>query len=103
MKQKILLVEDDPSVVRITSYALEQAGYQVLISTDGLEGLGKAQTEDVDLIILDIMLPGLDGFELCGSLRGDSRTADVPVLMVTAKAQPADRDIGLEMGANAYI
>ncbi len=103
MKKKLLLVEDDPSAVRITTYALEQAGYEVLAALNGQEALRKAQGEKPDLIILDVMLPGVDGFQVCRHLRADPQTAQIPILMLSAKAQQADVDTGLKVGADDYL
>lgn len=103
MARKILIVEDDVSTSRFLSYTMEHEGYQVLTALDGLEGLKKALTENPDLVVLDIMLPGLDGFELCHRLRAYSPTADIPVLMLSAKTQDADKSAAFKMGANFYM
>lgn len=103
MNEKILVIEDDPIALRFARYTLSQAGYQVITAPNGLEGLRKAQTENPDLIILDVMLPGMDGFEICHRLRAEPGTARIPVLMLTAKAQDADRQTGLKVGANDYL
>ena len=103
MGKRILVIEDDPSSARLVGYALEREGYQVEIAVNGVEGLRKAQEEDPDLVILDVMLPGLDGFELCHRLRAEPRTDHVPILMLSAKAQEIDRSTGLRAGANEYL
>ena len=103
MNKKILVIEDDPGALRLIEYALEQEGYQVIAASDGLEGLKKAQDEYPDLIILDIMLPGLDGYEVCYQLRQKLETALVPILMLSAKARQEDKDIGLKVGADDYL
>ena len=103
MKKRILLVEDDPSAIRLVSYTLEQEGYEVLTASNGLEGLKKAQEEKPDLLVLDVMLPGLDGFEVCRRLRADGETALLPVLMLSAKAQEIDKTTGMKMGADDYL
>ncbi len=103
MPAKILIIEDDPSALRFAQYALEQEGYQVLTAANGLEGLRKAQEEEPDLIILDIMLPGMDGFQLCRRLRAAEATAKLPILMLSAKARESDRDTGLKLGAHEYL
>lgn len=103
MKNRILLVEDDPGAIRLVRYILEQEGYEVLTAPNGVEGLRKAREEDPDLLILDVMLPGLDGFELCRRLRADAQTAGLPVLMLSAKTQEIDETTGLKMGADAYL
>lgn len=103
MKKRVLLIEDDPSSVRLVSYTLEQEGYEVLTATNGLEGLKKVREEAPDLLVLDVMLPGLDGFEVCRRLRADEQTAGLPVLMLSAKAQEIDKTTGLKMGADDYL
>ena len=103
MAKKILLIEDDPSAARLVGYALEREGYQVVLAPNGVEGLRKAQEEDPDLLILDVMLPGLDGFEVCHRLRAEARTAHLPILMLSAKAQEVDKDTGIKLGADQYL
>jgi DNA-binding response OmpR family regulator len=103
MKKRILLVEDDPSAIRLVSFTLEQEGYEVLTASNGLEGLRKAREEKPDLLVLDVMLPGLDGFEVCQRLRADAETASLPVLMLSAKAQEIDRTTGMKVGADDYL
>jgi DNA-binding response OmpR family regulator len=103
MAQRILVIEDYQSTVRFLTYTLEQEGFQTSVARNGIEGLRKAQEEKPDLIILDVMLPGLDGFELCRRLRADAETAKLPVLMLSAKAQEIDKATGLKMGADMYM
>jgi len=103
MNKKILVVEDDPSALRLIQYTLQYEGYEVLTATNGLAGLKKAQNEEPDLVILDVMLPGMDGFEICHRLRGEPQTADLPILMLSAKAQEADKITGLKVGADDYV
>ena len=103
MNKKILVIEDDPSTLRLIKYTLQQEGYQVLSAPNGLEGLRKARSEQPDLIILDVMLPGVDGFEICHRLRAEPQTAELPILMVSGKAREIDKATGLKMGANDYI
>jgi len=103
MNKKILVIEDDPGSLRLTAYTLQHEGYQVLTATNGLAGFRKAQSEAPDLIILDVMLPGIDGFEICHRLRAEPQTAQLPILMLSAKAQEIDKGIGLNVGANDYI
>lgn len=103
MNKRILVIEDDVNALRLLEYTLEQGGYQVLTATDGLEGLKKAQDEHPDLIILDIMLPGLDGYEICHRLRQKPENVTLPILMLSAKARQDDRNIGLRMGADDYL
>ena len=103
MNKKILVVEDDPSAARLVGYALEQEGYRVITASDGLEGLTKAQNEHPDLIVLDVMLPGLDGYDICQQLRQKPETAELPILMLSAKARQEDKDTGFKIGANDYL
>ena len=103
MSKTILVIEDDPIALRFARYTLLQEGYEVITAPNGLEGLRKAQTEAPDLIILDIMLPGIDGFEICHRLRAEPQTARTPILMLTSKAQESDRQTGLQAGADDYL
>lgn len=103
MAAKILIIEDKLSALRFAQHALEQKGYEVVTACNGLEGLRKAQEEDIALLILDIMLPGIDGFELCHRLRSTASKAKLPVLMLTAKPLASDRDTGFKVGANEYL
>jgi len=82
---------------------LGKEGYDVLTALNGLAGLRKAKEENPDLLILDVMLPGIDGFEVCHRLRAESQTAQLPILMLSAKGQEADRSTGFEVGANEYL
>jgi DNA-binding response OmpR family regulator len=103
MAKKILIIEDDPTALRLTEYTLAQHGYQVLTTCNGLEGIITAQKELPDLVVLDIMLPGIDGFEVCRRLRAGAQTAPVPILIISGKAQEEDMVIGLKAGANDYL
>lgn len=103
MASKILIVEDDPGARRLVGYTLEHEGYQVITASNGMEGLKKARDEKPDLIVLDVMLPGLDGFEVCHRLRADPQTAIIPVLMLSAKAQETDISTGRKVGADDYL
>jgi len=100
MSARILIVDDEPPIVDVLTYNLEQANYQVLIARDGEEALALAQREQPDLIILDLMLPLLDGLEVCRALR---REGDVPIIMLTARDAEVDRVVGLELGADDYV
>ena len=84
-------------------YSLRHEGYDVIQSSNGLEGIRKAHNEGPDLIILDVMLPGMDGFEICHRLRAEPDTAKLPILMFSAKAQEIDKDTGLKVGADDYL
>jgi DNA-binding response OmpR family regulator len=99
--RKILLVEDDRDISHLVKLHLEDEGYSVDIAADGSEGLAKAQEQAFDLVVLDLMLPGVDGLEICRRLRGE--TDYVPILMLTAKASEIDRIVGLELGADDYL
>jgi two-component system, OmpR family, alkaline phosphatase synthesis response regulator PhoP len=101
MSSRILLVEDEPGLVLTLSDLLVSEGYEVESATDGPAGLAKATAEPFDLIILDVMLPGKNGFEVCRELRQQGR--DVGVLMLTAKTQLVDRVVGLKLGADDYL
>lgn len=102
-KPKILVVDDEPSVVKMVGKRLELEGFQVLIAMDGHEALTKAQTEHPDLIILDLMLPKCNGYEVCTTLKQDARTQHIPILVLTAKNQPQDEALGMACGADAYV
>ena len=103
MEKKILVIEDDPATSRLVDYSLRHEGYQVITSSNGLDGIRKAHSESPDLVILDVMLPGMDGFEICHRLRGEADTAKLPILMFSAKAQEIDRDTGIKVGADDYL
>lgn len=101
--QKILIVEDEPDIRKLVQYNLTQERFSVLEAEDGEQALKLLQREMPSLVILDLMLPGLSGMELCKLLRQRSETAKLPILMLTAKAGEADRIVGLEMGADDYL
>ena len=103
MAKKILVTDDDPGSLRLMAYALQHEGYEVVTATNGRDGLKKAFKEKPDLVILDVMLPGIDGFEVCHRLRAEPETARLPVLMLSAKVQETDRATGLRVGANDYL
>ncbi len=98
--QTVLIVEDEENILEAVRYNLEHEGYRVLAAQDGEEGLTLTRQDSPDLVLLDIMLPQLDGFELCRILR---RESDVPILMLTAKGEEIDRVVGLELGADDYV
>lgn len=101
MKNKILVVDDEQSIVTLLQYNLEQAGYEVITAMDGEEGIQKAETQSPDFIVLDLMLPKLDGMEVCKQLR--QKSIMTPILMLTAKDDQLDKIIGLELGADDYM
>ena len=103
MAKKILIIEDDPAISRLVDYSLRHEGYEVITATNGLEGIRKAHNEAPDLIILDVMLPGMDGFEICHRLRSEPDTAQLLILMFSAKAQEIDKNTGLKVGADDYL
>ena len=103
MAKKILVIEDDPAISRLVDYSLRHQGFEVIAATNGLEGIRKAHKEAPDLIILDVMLPGMDGFEICHKLRSEEDTAQLPILMFSAKAQEIDKNTGLKVGADDYL
>ena len=100
MPAKILIVDDEPPIVDMLSYNLRRANYQVVTATDGKQAVSRARQEQPDLIILDLMLPHLDGLEVCRILR---REQDVPIIMLTARDAEIDRVVGLELGADDYV
>jgi DNA-binding response OmpR family regulator len=101
--RKILVVDDEAVLVETIAYNLEQAGYQVTTAADGASALEAAHRETPDLIILDIMLPEMDGLEVCRQLRRESNTATTPIMMLTAKGDEIDKVVGLEVGADDYV
>lgn len=103
MARKILVVDDEAVLVETIAYNLEQAGYRVVTAADGRSALDAARSEMPDLIILDIMLPGMDGLEVCRQLRRERSTATTPIVMLTAKGDEIDKVVGLEVGADDYV
>lgn len=101
--QKILIVEDEHDIAELIAFNLRRAGYEVVMAHDGIEGTTVAMRERPSLIVLDLMLPGRDGFGVFRELRRDARTAHIPVIMLTARAQTEDRIQGLEVGADDYL
>jgi len=101
--KKILVVDDEPDLVETVRFPLEMEGYQVLVSYNGEDGLTQARREKPDLIILDLMLPKLDGYKVCRLLKFDERYKHIPILMLTAKVQERDRILGKETGADEYM
>ncbi len=103
MSQQILIVEDEADIRELLRFNLEREGFSVLEAADGNEGLKLARHHLPDLMLLDVMLPGLDGFEVCRRLGAQSETAHIPVLMLTAKGEEMDRVVGLSLGADDYV
>ena len=102
-KRRILLVDDEPDILKVYAKRLERAGYEVIKAVDGEEALDKAREHSPALIILDIMLPKLNGYEVCGKLKQDPATKPIPIIMFTAKGEPQEHVAGLMFGAEAYI
>ena len=102
-KESVLIVEDDPDIVELLQYTLEREGYPVLIARDGEKGLVEAKRRKPGLIVLDLMLPGLDGLEVCRALKAEDSTRSIPVVMLTAKGEESDVVLGLEFGADDYM
>ena len=103
MKTTILVVDDEPDVVELVDFNLKAAGYDVVTASDGEEALKKARAILPSLMILDLMLPEVDGLEVCKILRGDPATSAIPIIILTAKAGEIDRVLGLELGADDYV
>ena len=103
MSQQILIVEDEADIRELLRFNLEREGFSVLEAADGNEGLKLARQHMPDLMLLDVMLPGFDGFEVCRRLGAQSETANIPVLMLTARGEEMDRVVGLSLGADDYV
>jgi two-component system alkaline phosphatase synthesis response regulator PhoP len=103
LKQRILVVDDDREVVRLMQAYLERAGYEVMIAYDGQSAVHMLRREKPDLLLLDLMLPDQDGFDITRLMRGDPTLADIPIIMLTARVDVTDRIVGLEMGADDYV
>jgi two-component system alkaline phosphatase synthesis response regulator PhoP len=100
---RVLIIEDDPDIAHLLEHSLGRAGFVVETLTSGHEVMASVRRLQADLVLLDLMLPGLDGLEVCRSLRADPSTAALPVIMLTARAEESDRIVGLELGADDYI
>ncbi|MBI4313711.1 MAG: response regulator transcription factor [Candidatus Omnitrophica bacterium] len=100
---KILVVEDEKNIARVVSYNLERAGYQISTAYNGQEALEKIKRDVPQLIILDLMLPKVDGLEVCRQVKANPKTTQIPIIMLTAKTEEADRVVGLELGADDYV
>ncbi len=103
MKEKILIVDDEKDIVKMVDYNLKKDGFRTVLAYDGEDAITLAGRQHPDLIILDLMLPGMDGLEVCKALKKEDKTAKIPVIMLTAKAQEADKIVGLELGADDYV
>ena len=102
-KKKIIVVEDEPDLVDVVTYNLEREGYSVLASQRGDEGLNLIRSEAPDLVLLDLMLPGMDGLSICRQMKSDSSMREIPIIIASAKGEESDVVIGLEMGADDYL
>lgn len=103
MPGTIVIVEDEANIVELVKYNLDREGYRTLCANDGRKGLELIKQELPDLVILDLMLPELDGLSVCKQLRSDAQTKSIPIIILTAKSEEADRVLGLEMGADDYV
>ncbi|HEY5811640.1 MAG TPA: response regulator transcription factor [Terrimicrobiaceae bacterium] len=103
MADTVLVVEDEPDVVDLLRNNLTKAGFSVLIASDGLKGLELARKKRPEIIVLDLMLPGMDGYSVCKALKRDPDTEVLPIIMLTARGEPTERVQGLEMGADDYV
>ncbi|HLN29064.1 MAG TPA: response regulator [Gemmataceae bacterium] len=102
-RMRVLIIEDERALTEVVVFNLEKEGYEVIVAHDGQEGLRKAQTQLPDLILLDLMLPILGGLDVCRELRAGERTRDIPIVMLTAKAEETDQLVGFSLGADDYV
>jgi DNA-binding response OmpR family regulator len=102
-KARILIIEDDRSLADVVAYNLTQAGYEVLVAHDGQDGLNQAQLKSPDIVLLDVMLPVIDGLDVCRRLRSDPVTRDILIMMLTAKSEETDELVGFTLGADDYV
>ena len=103
MKEKILIVDDEKDIVKLLDYNLKKEGFRTLLAYDGEDALDMATRERPDIILLDLMLPGIDGLEVCRQLKKEDKTLGIPIIMLTAKTREADKIVGLELGADDYV
>jgi len=101
--KRILAVDDEPHILKLVAFSLKAKGFEVLEATDGLSAVAVAEAEMPDLILMDVMMPALDGYEACRRIKANPATAGIPVVMLTAKAQVAEQKTGLDAGAKDYI
>jgi DNA-binding response OmpR family regulator len=102
-RSRVLVVDDEPDLVRILEFGLKAAGYQVDTAADGQEGLKKARELKPDIILLDLMLPKLDGYKVCRLLKFDERYKHIPIMILSARTQEGDQNLAHEMGANRFL
>jgi len=103
MAKKVLVIEDEPDILQLVSTYLEREGYRVSAALTGTEGIKLAKGEHPDMVVLDLMLPEIDGFEICKRIRSDPKIAETPIIILTAKTEEADTIVGLELGADEYV
>ncbi len=103
MSPKIMVVEDEPSAMRFMTHVLQKGGFEIIQANNGLEGLKKAFSEKPDLIVLDVMLPGMDGFNVCNRLTSDPITRNIPIIILSAKARDSDEAEAIHSGADLFL
>lgn len=103
MSKKVLICDDEPYILESVKHVVMKEGYSVLIAEDGIESLDMARKESPDLMILDVMMPGKTGYEVCKDLKGDSATKNIHIIILTARGQEADEKMGIEVGADEYM
>ena len=103
MTKRILAVDDEPHILKLVSFSLKSGGYEVLEASDGLSAIEVARAEKPDLVLMDVMMPACDGYEACRRMKADPETAEIPVMMLTAKTQESERKTGEAAGAVDYI
>lgn len=103
MNQRVLVIEDEMHIQELIKYNLEKNNFVVTLADNGIEGLNQVMKFDYDLVLLDLMLPGLDGLEICKRMRGNKKTKKIPIIMLTAKSEEFDKVLGLELGADDYM
>jgi two-component system, OmpR family, alkaline phosphatase synthesis response regulator PhoP len=102
-KEKILIVEDEKDIVKMLDYNLKKEGFKTFLAYNGEDGLDAARKENPDLILLDLMLPEMDGLDVCKAIKNEVKTSRIPIIILTAKAQETDKIVGLELGADDYV
>lgn len=102
-KEKILIVDDEEHILELLKFNIQNAGYQVIWANNGIDGLNIAKNEKPDLVLLDLMLPGMDGFDVCKEIKRNNDTSNISIIMLTAKGEELDKILGLELGADDYI
>ena len=102
-KEKVLIIEDEKDLVKMLDYNLRKEGFRIFSANNGEDGLDMARRENPDLILLDLMLPEMDGLDVCKAVKNDAKTTHIPIIILTAKAQESDKVVGLELGADDYV